>query len=161
MELIRYRPGEAIRWLKVGAESARQAAGQSSKEAIHADTYDFRNQVKGIANAAVSYGKGAYNDLLHKQASANEYVLQDEKFDVVRGNKLESVEYRRVKAVQFRQDRAMIVLDKGQLIIKPFAYIQAGRARVPVGWARNGIEVPFELLIEEIAARCNVAFEKN
>jgi hypothetical protein len=161
MELVRYRPGEAIRWLKVGAESARQTAGQRGRDAVAPDVRDFKTQFKGIANAAADYGRGAYNDMVHRQASANEYVLQDEKFDILQGKKLESIEYARVKAIQFRQDRASVVLDKGAIVIKPFAFIQAGRAKVPVGWLRNGIEVPFELLIEELAARCNVAMERN
>ena len=45
-----------------------------------------------------------------------------------------------------------LVLDRGTLQIKPYAYVVAGKLKVPIGWARNGIEVPYELLIEELSS---------
>ena len=116
----------------------------------------FFDNVKTAAGAVFDYGKGAYTELRHKQADASEYALLDEHLDVVRGNQIKSIEYDRVRKVEFKNDRCVLVLDKGTQVIKPFAHIVSGKARVPIGWTRNGIEVPFELLIEELAARCNL-----
>jgi len=37
--------------------------------------------------------------------------------------------------------------------------VVAGRTKVPVGWRRNGLEVPYELLIDELAARSGRSIE--
>lgn len=116
----------------------------------------FFDNVKTAAGAVFDYGKGAYTELRHKQAEATEYVLLEEHLDVVRGTQIKSIEYTQVKKLEFKSDRCVLVLDKGTQVIKPFAHIVSGKARVPIGWTRNGIEVPFELLVEELAARCNL-----
>jgi hypothetical protein len=53
-------------------------------------------------------------------------------------------------------DKLVLVLDKGSVLVKPFAYIVAGKIKVPIGWSRNGVEVPYELIIEELSARCDL-----
>jgi len=165
MELVRYRPGEAIRWLQTGAENIRRGAQAKGKAAATAGAVDaraFGENLKNAAGAVLDYGKGAYADLMHKQAEASEYVLHDDYFDIVRGSNIKTITYEQVKSIEYEKDRATLNLDKGtQVLIKPFAHLVAGRARVPVGWSRNGIEVPFELLIEELAARCKVEFEEK
>jgi hypothetical protein len=165
MELVRYRPGEAIRWLQTGAENIRrgaQAKGKAAATASAPDARAFGENLKNAAGALIDYSKGAYADLMHRQAEASEYVLHDDYFDIVRGGNIKTISYDRVTSIEFTKDRAVINLEKGTSItIKPFAHLVAGRARVPVGWSRNGIEVPFELLIEELAARCKVEFEEK
>ncbi len=163
MELVRYRAGEAIRWLQTGAENIRKGAtlrGKSVVKQAGVDQRTFGENVKTAAGALVDLGKSAYADMLHNQAQASEYVLQDDHFDIVKGASLKTIPYERVKAIQMRNDRAVLVLDKGDLTIKPVAHIVAGRMRVPVGWTRNGTEVPFDLLIEELAARCHVEIQE-
>ncbi len=153
---MRYKAGEAIRWLQTGADNIRRGARAKGKSVIDPSGGTFGQNLKTAAGAIVDYGKGTYADMMHKQAEANEYVLLDHHFDVVRGSAIKTVEYERVKKITVKGDRASITLDKGNLTIKPFAHVVAGRAKVPVGWSRNGIEVPFELLIEELSARCGM-----
>jgi len=164
MELVRYRPGEAIRWLQTGAEHIRrgaQAKGRAAATAGSPDARAFGENIKTAAGAVWDYSRGAYADLKHRQADASEYVLGENHFDVVRGNTIKSIAYERVQSIEFSRDRAVITFDKNTITIKPFAHLVAGKVRVPIGWTRNGIEVPFELLIEELAARCKVEFEES
>jgi hypothetical protein len=161
MEPIRYKPGEAIRWLETAADSFRKSAKNKGKEAVDPkrDRSDFKKVGASVADAAgaiYDFGKGAWADMLHRQADASEYVLQENHFDVVKGGSIKSVEYQRVTEISIKGESVIVKLDKGSVSIKPYAYIISGRVKVPVGWSRNGMEVPYELLIEELAARCGV-----
>lgn len=164
MELVRYRPGEAIRWLQTGAENMRKAAGQRGKGLVTqsgAEQKGIGENVRTAAGALFDFGKSAYAEVVHKQAETVEYVLQDEHFDVVRGASINTVPYSRIKKISLGGDRVKIFLDKGTMTIKPVAHILAGRLKVPVGWVRNGIEVPFDLLPDELAARCGLDLEET
>ncbi|MBN9500992.1 MAG: hypothetical protein BGO01_05775 [Armatimonadetes bacterium 55-13] len=164
MEPIRYKPGEAIRWLETAADSYRKTAKSKGKEAVDLkrDRSDFKKVGQNVADAASAlydYGKGAWADMLHRQAEASEFVLQEHHFDVVNGTAIKTVAYDRVEQVTMKGDTFTFKLDKGSITIKPHAYIVSGRVKVPVGWSRNGMEVPYELLIEELCARSRVNLE--
>jgi hypothetical protein len=162
MELVRYRPGEAIRWLQTGAENIRRDAREKGKSVVGqtgTDQKTFGENLKTAASAVFEFGRGAYAELKHRQAEANEFVLHDKHVDIVRNGMIKTISYDLVKSVEMQGDRGTLVLEKGTVSIKPFAHIVAGKAKVPVGWTRNGIEVPYELLIEELAARCGVDIE--
>ena len=163
VEIIRYRPGEAIRWLATGAENLRRGAQTRGWAAINvqnAEASTVKESLKSAAGALMDLGKSAYTDLMHSQAEASEYVLQADHFDVVRNGTIRSIPYSAIKDINFRSEKAHLKLDnKSELIIKPIAHLLVGHAKVPIGWSRNDIEVPFELLIEEIAARAKVEIE--
>ena len=164
MEIVRYRPGEALRWLQTGAANIRKGAQAKGRQVANTQATDAKTIGQGIATAAsalVDLGKGAYAELIHRQAEASEYVLQDDRFDIVSGNSIKSIEYERVKSIKFVNERATIELDKGHVHIKPFAHLVAGRVKVAVGWSRNGMEVPFDLIVEEIAARCQIEIQED
>ena len=159
MELVRYRPGEAIRWLQMGADNIRRDARIKGKSVVGqtgVDQRSFGENFKTAASAVFEFGKGAYAELKHRQAEANEFVLHEKHVDIVHNGSFKTIEYSLVKAIDLEGEKATLVLEKGSVAIKPFAHIVAGKAKVPVGWSRNGIEVPYELLIEELAARCGV-----
>ena len=150
MELARYRPDQAIRWLKPPSVSIKsEAKTKKSGEGI-------ANTMRTAAEALYDLGKGAYADALKSNAEANEYVLQANHLDIIKHGVIKTILYERITAIQVRQDRATLVLDNSTVTIKPFAYVQAGRIKVPIGWQRNGLDVPFELLFEEISARSGV-----
>ncbi len=160
MESIRYKPGEAIRWLEVGAEDLRKEARRKGTSLVRRE--GERSIGKDIAEAAgaiFGMGKGAWADIMARQAQASEYVLGADRFEVVANQVSKPVKYKDVTAVRQRGDRATIVLKQGSVTIKPHAHIVAGRLKIPVGWTRNGIEVPYETLLDEISARCGVNIE--
>ncbi len=164
MEIVRYKPGEAIRWLKVGGESERKQAAEKGKSVFEQTGTDQRpayQNVFTVAGALYKFGRGAYGELKAKMAEASEYILQDAHFDVVHAQSIKSIKYAQVAAVKLTGDKIQLTLDKGHLTIKPYAQIVAGTVKAPVGWTRNGIEVPYELLAEELAARCGVNLETS
>lgn len=165
MEPIRYKTGEAIRWLKTGAQAIRKTAGEKGKQVVQSgtpkDVRDVGGRMAAAAGAVMDYGKSAWADMKHNELEHTEYVLTDGGFDVVKGSSIKSIPYDRVTKIQRRGDRVTITLDRGTVLIKPHAFIVAGGLKVPVGWTRNGMEVPYELLLEELAARCGVNIEDS
>jgi hypothetical protein len=164
MELVRYRPGEAIRWLQTGAANLRKTAGQRGKAIVRQagpDQKGFSENVMTAAGALIDYGKSAYAEVVRRQVEGVEYVLQEDHFDVVRAGAIQTVPYDRVKQIRLVGDRARLYLEKGTVSIKPVAHVVAGHLKVPVGWSRNGMEVPFELLVQELAARCGLDVEET
>jgi hypothetical protein len=162
MEEVRYKPGEAIRWLQTGAQDIRQAARRHGKSFVRREgERSIGRDLRDMAGVLTDLGKSALAELAHRQAEASEYVLHDSKFEIVAGGRIKTLAYTEVKAMKMRGDRTSLILDQGSVTIKPHAYVIAGRLKVPVGWARNGIEVPFELLIDELSARCGLDIERE
>jgi len=161
MEPVRYRPGEAIRWLESGADAARSSAKEKGKLLSESSPEGsaFKRVGKGIktaAGAAMDMGRGAWADLLARRAEASEFVFLHDQLDVVNGNSIRAIPYASIRAMKQKGDRCAVTLESGSLTIKPYAYVVAGKLKVPIGWTRNGIEVPFELLVEELSARCKI-----
>jgi len=157
MELIRYRPGEAIRWLQTGAEKSRKDAKQISGGLVVPDSMrSLGENVKVAAGALMAVGKSAITDLVHRQAAASEYVLDEGNFEIIRPGSTRRYAYADVISMTTQGDRSIFDTEQGHFTIRPYAYVVAGRLKVPVGWSRNGTEVPFELLVEELAARCGI-----
>lgn len=115
--------------------------------------------VMHAAGAIADFGKSAIADLIHKQAQATEYLLRDDEFDVVSSTRSQTIAYKSVISIRMKGDKATLVLERGSVTIKPEAYIVSGQIKVPIGWSRNEIEVPFEMLIDELAARVGTKVE--
>ena len=146
-----------MRWLQVGAAGKRRSARDKSKTlAMPADARDLGINVRTAAGALMDMGKSALADLAHNQATHSEFVLLDDALEVVRPGSTRRIAYREIKSIELRAERATLVLERGSLTIKPVAFVVAGRIKVPIGWTRNEIEVPYELLVDEIAARCGL-----
>lgn len=138
-------------------------AKSSGKAAVEPPSPDFASiseSVKNAAGAMFNLGKSAYAELAHMRANASEYVLLEEHMDVVTGTSIKSIPYQSIKKIVLSKgDKATVVLEKGNITIKPFAHIVAGPLKVPVGWQRNGLEAPYYLILEELAARSKIELE--
>ncbi len=155
--LIRYQPGEAIRWLQQGARSMRKEAERQSQRLVRREgDRTIRKDISEAASALFGVGKSAWADLKHVQASAIEYVLGETDFEVIKPTGAKRYAYDSVTGIKIDGDRAIFTFDKGKLVIAPYAHIVAGRVKAPIGWRRNGLEVPYELLVEELSARCQI-----
>jgi hypothetical protein len=164
VEIVRYKPGEAVRWLQTEADRLRadaKASGKAATEPSSVDFAGFAELIKNAAGAVLNLGKSAYADFAHLRANATEYAFLDDRMDVVTGTTIKAISYSSVKQISLRGDKAVLTLDKGNLTIKPFAHIVAGPVKVPIGWQRNGLEAPYHLIIEELAARCGVEVQLN
>lgn len=160
-ELIRYKAGDAIRWLDLGSGSLKDSAKRHTRDVVERrGERGIGKDIGGIFGAAMDYGKGAVADMMHRQAEASEYILDGHSFEIHSGRSVKKVLYSDVKSIRRSSDKVKFILSQGSLEIKPYAHIVAGRVRVPVGWSRNGIEVPFDLITEELAARCHVEVEE-
>ncbi len=161
MESVRYKPGEGIRWLELGAQEWKKSAKKKGKNLVKRDGgRNLGEDVRDAASLLMGMGKGALADLIHRQAEASEYVFQDEVLEILTSGKIRSVPYGSVKSIRMSGDKVTLRIDHGSVTIKPHAYILSGRLKVPIGWQRNGIEVPYEIMLDELAARCNLEIEQ-
>lgn len=156
MEIVRYRPGEAIRWLKTGAEDMRKQAKRLFGKASESDV---KGGLRNAAGALFGYGKSAVADLVHRQLEASEFVLHEDRLEVIGSTGTRYFPYDTFLEMRLKGDRCTVVTTKGKLVIKPHAYIVSGTMKVPVGWSRNGMEVAFEMLLDELSARAGVNIE--
>ena len=159
---MRYKPGEAIKWLQTEAgrlKSDAKASGRAAAEPSSVDMRGITETVKNAASAVFNLGRSAYAEMAHLRANASEFILLEDRLDIVSGNSIKAIPYSSVKKITLKGDKAQLILEKGIFNIKPFAYIVAGPLKVPIGWERNGLETPYLLIIEELAARCNTEVE--
>lgn len=145
-----------MRWLHTEADRLKDEAksnGRAATEPSSTDFAGFAESVKNVAGAVLNLGKSAYAELSHIRANASEFVLLEDRMDVVNGNSIKAIPYGSIKKITLSKDKATLTLDKGTFVIKPFAHVVAGPVKVPIGWERNGLEAPYHVIIEEIAAR--------
>lgn len=155
MELVRYRPGEAMRWLELGAQNERKSAAKKGRSLVRREGHrTIQRDIGQAAGALIDMGKSAWTDLIALQANASEYVFHDDAFEIVKATGVKRVPYSEITGLYLDGDHLIVELEKGSVTIKPHAHIVAGRVRVPIGWSRNGLEVPYELMIDELSARC-------
>lgn len=160
MEPIRYRPGEAIRWLEIGAVDIRKSAKRQGQSIVRREgDRTIGRDLRDAAGAIFDLGKSAVADVLHRQAQASEVILNEENFTVANPTNSKTVKYKDVIDMKLKGERLTVQLSQGSVTIKPYAYIVSGRIKVPVGWTRNGLEVPYDVLIDELSARCGVTVE--
>ncbi|MBX3097137.1 MAG: hypothetical protein KF812_09765 [Fimbriimonadaceae bacterium] len=151
MSAVYYRPAAALRWL--GYKSAERPTER--KPAPTPD--DIGKRVKKAAEVMWGVGKGAMEDMDKRQAEGVGYTLTDSHVEFASVTGTRRIAYKSIENIfVIENDRYLIEYEGGRHTVKPAAHLVAGRKRVPVGWDRNGTEVPYHLLIEEIAARAGV-----
>ncbi len=163
MELVRYRPGEVLKWLELGAGQFRRQARVRSSEILRRPEGGAVSQnLRQAAEAALDFGKGALAELARLQAERTEYVLGENSFEAIQAGRLRSIRYDAVTEIRQKGDAFQIHLNNGRsLTIRPPAHLVVGRLRVPVGWIRNGMEVPYHVLLDELSARCGVNIQPS
>ncbi len=155
---VYYKPAEVIGLLGEDSEEYRHKARQKGREISRATTErNLTGGLKQAAGAMWDFGRGALADLLHRQAEGTGYVLDADGFEAKTMTGRKRIGYKDVTDIRARNgDRFVVTYSGGAITIKPLAHLVAGRLRVPIGWERNGMEVPYGMLIDELAARCGV-----
>lgn len=158
-EVVRYRVDDAIRWLDAGATQMRKDAAASGHSAAKTVAPDFRSVGQSLKKAAASardYGRGAMADMVHRRADSIEYVLDEDRFDIVKGGSIQTIRYADLQTIEMKGERARLTMESGDVTIKPVAHLVTSGARVPLGWSRNGLDAPYGTLVEELAARAGI-----
>jgi hypothetical protein len=151
-----------MRWLHTEADRLKEdakASGRAATEPASGDFAGFTESVRNVAGAVFNLGKSAYAELAHIRSTSSEFVLLYDRMDVVSGSSIKSIPYASIKKISLVKDKATLTLEKGTFTIKPFAHVVAGPLKVPIGWERNGLEAPYLLIVEEIAARARIEVE--
>lgn len=161
METVRYRAPDLLDWFKIGSQDVRRSAVRKGTSLVRREgERTLGREVREAAGAVFDLGKSALIDLVHRQTDSTEYVLGSDRLEIKGVGRGRTVHYRDVRHIEARSgDRYALILERGSVVIKPIAHLVAGRLRVPVGWQRNGLEVAYEMLAEELAARCGLEIE--
>jgi hypothetical protein len=161
MPTVTYRPPDILHWFSTGSQEALRSAKRKGK-ALTSKRQEttVKEKLFQAASMAADFGRGAGADLVHRQAAETVYRLYSDHLTIKSPLAQTTVDYADVLAVRSHaRDRFEIEYDGGTLTVRPIAHLVSGRIRVPVGWMRNDIEVPFTMLLEELSARCGVEIE--
>lgn len=142
---VTYKPADAIRWAEITAPALTK---------IHPQPTPFPTSVKQAFQKVLDLSKTAAAQVSHKALQQLEYRLYDEALEIHSQTGLRSVPYDQIVRIEIlKKDAFNIVTKKGAIRIKPYAWLLVANVRVPLGWKRDGMEVPYSLLLEEIIAR--------
>lgn len=157
MATVTYRPAPVLHWFETGAQHARTSAKKKGRELAKTSADAWAEGLKKAASAAADLGRSAFSDFVHRAAEEVTFVLHEDSFEAqTLGNKKKVIFDEVTEVAEAAHDRYVLTHKGGTLVIKPTAHLVAGRLKVPVGWTRNGMEVPYTMLIDEIAARSGV-----
>lgn len=147
---IVYKPADIARWLELGAQTMRKLSAAEASD-------DLREVVKTALGSVIGQGRGAIAEVMRQRIGALEYRLYDDRFETPRPSGSRSIRYGSIeRIVPLKRCEQKIVFREGSFTLKPYAWLTVAGARVPFGWLRDGLEVPWELLVEEIGARARV-----
>ena len=155
MPTVTYRPPDVLHWFGAGSQEAMKSAKRKGKRL--GGEGSVKDKFFQAASAAADIGRGAAAGLVQNQAAETVYKLFDDRLEVRTPLSRQVVQYAAVSSIQaHNKDRFTLEHEGGTLTIRPIAHLASGRIRVPVGWVRNEIEVPFTMLLEELSARCGL-----
>lgn len=158
MSAVVYSPASVLHWFDTDSRRSRSEGVAKTKDlAKTTDEEGFLPGLKQAAGAVMSFGKGAVGNIVQKQAEETRYELHSSGFEAVDLTRHVRIDYKEVEQItSYANDRFVIVHGGGKLTIKPVAHLVSGRLRAAIGWERNGVEVPYAMLLEELAARSGV-----
>lgn len=152
MLVARYRPADAIRWMEIGSRRISKPGDLPSDVPS-----DARGVVIDAFAKALELGRTKIAEIQSRAIRAREYRLYDDRFEVISSSGTRSVSYAEVQSLELKRGGAFcFLLKRGRVTVRPYAWLSAFGVRIPLGWERNGVEVPFEMLPEEIALRAKV-----
>ena len=161
MPTVTYRPPDVLHWFGTGSHEALASAKKKARAlAKPAPEATVKETILKAASLAMDFGRGAGADMVNRNAAETVYKLSDDRFSVRGPLSQQSIEYTAITAIRAEgKDRFSVDYDGGTLTVRPIAHLVSGRVRVPVGWMRNDIEVPYTMLLEELSAHCGLEIE--
>lgn len=161
MGAIVYKPADVLHWFETDVRrSSLEARARGREAARKAGEEGLVSSLREAAGAGLSFGRGAVGGIVQRQAEETRYELHETGFECVDLTRRVRVDYGSVRQILARpNDRYEVLYNGGRVTVKPVAHLVSGRFRVPVGWTRNGTEVAYAMLIEELSARSGVEIE--
>ena len=130
MSSVRYKPGEAVRWLESGAADSRKSAARKTGSLVRREgARSLGTDVRDAAGALVDLGKSALSELMHRQATASEFMLHDDHFEVASPGRLRAVRYDAVRPIRRRGDRVNLERPLREILFADYAYLNADLAK--------------------------------
>ncbi|HXH60601.1 MAG TPA: hypothetical protein VNI20_04520 [Fimbriimonadaceae bacterium] len=156
-----YRPPDLLHWFSSGSQEAIESAKRKGRALTkEAGESSIRQNIMRAASVAAEFGRGAAADMVHKHSAESVYRLLEDRLVVQNPISQDSILYSEIESIEAAgKDKFKVGHSGGTLTIRPLAHLVSGRIRVPVGWLRNEIEVPYTMLIEEISARSGVEID--
>ncbi|MCW5936259.1 MAG: hypothetical protein KIT11_03005 [Fimbriimonadaceae bacterium] len=150
--VVTYRPASALKWAELDKISWKETLQKS--RGVSLNSSEVIGAIKEAAGRATAFGKSAVRDYTTRQAVQVSYHLLDTSFLVVSSGAQRAVDYTEIRAIRERPENSFeLVTASEPVVIKPPALLCVGKQKVPVGWERNGIEVPYLFLVEELVSR--------
>ncbi len=147
---IHYAPPDLVQWLSPDLQSEQKARSKPSDGRL-------RDSLRQAATAAAGFGRTAMGEYAYRKAVELEYLLDEEGFSIPGLTQSRRIEYRDIREIRReKKDRFRLITRSGDLAIDPVAHLVAGPVKAPVGWLRNGVEVAYFTLIQEISARARL-----
>ncbi len=148
MVVARYKPFDIQNWVELGTETL-----QKSRPPVKAPGGEIGKTLAELVGRAVRTGQSAVANITGKKIVQIEYQISDDHFEV---DNLR-IPYSEIKRIEHIKKSGFKVHTVGKTIeILPYAWLKVGSIEVPLGWLRDGLEVPFELLAQELSIRSKV-----
>ncbi len=144
---IHYAPPDLVQWLNPDLQPGQKSRAKPGDGRL-------RDSLRQAATAAAGFGRTAMGEFAYRKAVELEYLLDEDGFSIPGLTQPRRIEYREIREIKReKKDRFRLVTKSGDVVIDPVAHLVAGPVKAPVGWLRNGVEVAYFTLIQEIAAR--------
>jgi hypothetical protein len=156
-----YRPADIVGLIGADSRAVKDSATRHGAQFL-GEEGDLGERLRAAAGAIKDLGRGALRDFLQRRSDALSFTLADDYFETSGLTKRRKIYYREVATILARpHDRYKVYFNGGSFSIRPVAHLVAGRVKVPIGWKRNEMEVTFETLPLELAARCGIEIEEE
>jgi hypothetical protein len=151
---VRYRPLTVGTWLVLGAQSLPEE--------------DLLKARPGMARAVwsavgkfVGEGKLTYAEIIRQHLEKMEYRLYEDRVETTQGARVKAFPYSDLKRCEIpRPYEFRFHSSQGMLVIRPYAWLSVRGLKVPLGWRRDRLEVPYVQLGEEIADRARLRIRR-
>jgi hypothetical protein len=153
---VTYSPPEALKWIQFKSDASKEGASRRLVRSGKTVRQDWKSSVTDVAGAVGAYASTAASSLTHAAKNVARYDLDDTMLTAKTMGKTTKISFEDIQEILLDGDEATIIHSKGNLKIKPIGYVSSGIVKAPLGWRRNGTEVPFATLIEEIAGRAGL-----
>ncbi|MBA3725510.1 MAG: hypothetical protein H0W86_03430 [Armatimonadetes bacterium] len=147
-----YKPADILRWLKIGSQSLRSV----DLKPVKRDEISLKGVVGAALGKALDIGKATVASAGGWAIDRLEYRFHEDRLEMLGAGLPKSILYSEIRSVTSSKRTFQVVYEGGKLTLRPYAWLLVSGVKVPLGWERNGMEVSFELLAEELAARAKL-----